>query len=75
MEQIMADLPKECFAVNKYPFFNTGTDYFGPYFVKQERKLVKRYGCIFTCLTTRAVYLEIAHTMTADCSSLMLFDV
>ena len=34
MEQIMADLPSEHFAVNKPPFYNTGTDYFGPFFVK-----------------------------------------
>ena len=66
MEQIMADLPGERFAVNKPPFYNTGTDYFGPFFVKQGRALVKRYGCIFTCLTTRAVHLEVAHSLTAD---------
>ena len=62
----MADLPGERFAVNKPPFCNTGTDYFGPFFVKQGRASVKRYGCIFTCLTTRAVHLEVAHSLTAD---------
>ena len=66
MEQIMADLPSERFAVNKPPFYNTGTDYFGPFFVKQGRASVKRFGCIFTCLTTRAVHLEVAHSLTAD---------
>ena len=66
MQQIMANLPQEIFAVDKPPFYNTGTDYFGPFFVKQGRSLVKRYGCIFTCLTTRAVHLEVTHSMTAD---------
>ena len=66
LEQIMADLPEERFAINKPPFYNTGTDYFGPFFIKQGRSRLKRYGCIFTCLTTRAVHLEVAHFMTAD---------
>ena len=46
--------------------YNTGTDYFGPFFFKQGRASVKRYGCIFTCLTNRAVHLEVAHSLTAD---------
>jgi len=66
LEQFMADLPKERFAMYKPPFYNVGTDYFGPFFIKQGRRLEKRYGCIFTCLTTRAVHLEVAHSMTAD---------
>ena len=44
MEQIMTDWPSERFAVNKPPFYNIGTDYFGPFFVKQGRVSVKRYG-------------------------------
>ena len=44
----MADLPSERFAVNKPPFYNTGTDYFSPFFVKQGRASVKQYNCIFT---------------------------
>ena len=66
VEQTMADLPSERFAVNKPLFYNTGTDYFGPFFVKQGRASVKRYGCIFTCPTTRALHLEVAHSLTAD---------
>ena len=35
---------------------------FGPLEVKQGRSHVKRYGCLFTCLTKRAVHIEIAHS-------------
>ena len=34
LEQIMADLPEERFAINKPPFYNTGTNSFGPFFIK-----------------------------------------
>jgi transposase InsO family protein len=61
--QQMASLPKERLIPDKSPFTFTGVDYFGPMFVKQGRNRVKRYGCIFTCFTTRAVHLEVAHTL------------
>ena len=34
--------------------------------VKQGRSLIKRYGCVFTRLTMRAVQIEIANSLTAD---------
>ena len=64
--QKMADLPTDRVTPHKPPFTYVGVDYFGPFVVKQGRSLVKRYGCLFTCLTTRAVHLEVASSMDTD---------
>ena len=62
----MADLPKARVAIGCPVFFNSGVDFFGPLQVKIRRSIVKRWGCIFTCLTTRAVHLEVAEGLDAD---------
>ena len=42
--------------------------YFGPFLVAVGKRVEKRWGAIFTCLTTRAINLEIAHSLnTASC--------
>ncbi|XP_033100193.1 uncharacterized protein LOC117103697 [Anneissia japonica] len=66
VQQIMADLPADRITDNKPPFTFVGIDYFGPIDVKQGRSRVKRYGCIFTCLVSRAVHLELAKGLDAD---------
>ena len=62
----MADLPSAQVQAHTPLFTNTGIDYFGPIEVKQGRSNVKRYGVIFTCLSSRAVHLEVAHSLTTD---------
>ena len=62
----MADLPKERVTPRQPPFSHVGIDYFGPFVVKQGRSQVKGYGCIFACLTVRAVHIEIAHSLDTD---------
>lgn len=64
--QKMADMPKERICADLPPFTNVGVDYFGPIEVKRGRIMVKRYGVIFTCMTSRAVHLEMAHSLTTD---------
>ena len=62
----MASLPKERLALCEPSFTNTGVDYFSPMNVKRGRVTETRWGCIFTCLTTRAVHLELAGGLTTD---------
>jgi len=62
----MADLPGLRLGYQQPPFANTRVDYFGPILVRRGRKTEKRYGVLFTCLTTRAVHLEIAQSLDTD---------
>ena len=64
--QKMADLPANRVEAGKPPFSYVGLDYFGPIYIKRARSTVKRYGCLFTCLTTRAIHIEIAHSLDTD---------
>ena len=65
--QFMADLPQLRLAPLTPPFHHTACDYFSPFIVKIGRnKTTKHYGVVFTCLNTRAVYLELA----VDCSTM-----
>ena len=64
--QLMAPLPASRVTPGQYPFESTGVDYFGPLYAKQGRATVKRYGCLFTCLKTRAVHIEIAQSLSTD---------
>ncbi|XP_077966576.1 uncharacterized protein LOC144420798 [Styela clava] len=65
-EQLMAELPSARLKVGQPPFYSTGIDFFGPYLIKRGRSEIKRYGCIFTCLTTRAVHIELAEVLSTD---------
>ena len=63
---MMSDFPPERVNSGKPAFNYTGCDCFGPYHVKYGRAQVVRYGCIFTCFTTRAILLEKLDTLESD---------
>ena len=63
---LMAELPAGRVESTGPPFRRVGIDYFGPITVKKMRKSEKRYGCLVTCLATRAVHIEIAHSLDTD---------
>ena len=64
--QLFRQLPNEHTAVFDPVFTNTGVDYFGLILVQNSKRTwftsghIKRYGVVFTCLTTRATHLELA---------------
>ena len=58
--QRIADLPGDRLETFPPPFTYSKVDYFDPWFVKEGRENVKRYGVVFTCLVSRAVHLESA---------------
>ncbi|XP_073724410.1 uncharacterized protein [Misgurnus anguillicaudatus] len=68
----MADLPPERLRLLFPPFYSTGVDCFGPYHVKIGRRVEKRWGVIFKCLTTRAVHIELLNSMDVDALLLAL---
>ena len=57
-EQKMADLPEDRVTPGKTPFSYVGVDCFG--------SIVKRYGVLFTCLSSHAVHIEVVHTLDTD---------
>nr|XP_012145944.1 PREDICTED: uncharacterized protein LOC105663171 [Megachile rotundata] len=59
-------------AFRQRPFTHCGVDYFGPLMVKIRRRREKRWGVLFTCLTTRAIHLEIAHSLSASSAIMAL---
>ena len=66
MIQQMAPLPRSHMMAYKPPFSYSGMDLFGPLYVKHGRGTAKRWCCLFTCMNTRAVHLELVQSMGTD---------
>ena len=66
--QIMAPLPSIRLAMSLRAFERVAVDYGGPFITMQGRgkRREKRYLCLFTCLATRAVHLEMAFALDTD---------
>ena len=64
-QQLMAELPTDRLE-QVPPFTFSAVDYFGPFYIREGRKEMKRYGVLFTCMASRAIHLEIATSLTTD---------
>ncbi|KAL0833082.1 hypothetical protein ABMA28_001192 [Loxostege sticticalis] len=69
---ITGDLPRARLEAFTRPFSNCGLDYFGPMTVTVGRRHEKRWGALFTCLTTRAVHIEIVSSLSTDSAIMAL---
>lgn len=66
LNPLMAALPAGRTNCGQRPFSHCGIDYFGPMFVKIGRRREKRWGILFTCLSTRAIYIDLAYTLSTS---------
>ena len=64
-EQKMATLPADRTA-EVAPFTHCGVDMFGPFQIKDCRKILTRHCSIFTCFSSRAVHLEVTRKLDTD---------
>ncbi|KAL4008860.1 hypothetical protein ACER0C_002712 [Sarotherodon galilaeus] len=61
----IADLPKDRMEMTP-PFTYCGIDCFGPFYVRDARKELKKYGLLFTCMCCRAVHIEMLDDLSSD---------
>ena len=71
-QPMMAKLPRPRVEPFQPAFTNIGLDFFDPFSVVIGRRREKRWTCLFNCLSTRAVQLEMVYRMDAD-SFIMAF--
>ena len=67
-QQIMSPLPIERIKPSP-PFYNVVVDYFGPFIIRgevQKRVRGKAYGVLITCMSSRAIHLDLAQNYTTD---------
>ena len=67
-QQVMAPLPTSRLKTSLRAFTRCAVDFAGPFITVQGRgkRREKRYLCLFTCLATRAVHLEMAFGLDTD---------
>uniref|UniRef100_A0A6P7GL53 Uncharacterized protein LOC114339493 n=1 Tax=Diabrotica virgifera virgifera TaxID=50390 RepID=A0A6P7GL53_DIAVI len=72
IQPVMGPLPEGRAAIGEPPFTHCGVDLFGPIEISIRRGHENRWGIIFTCMTTRAVYLDFVPSLTTSDKSFLL---
>ncbi|XP_011859402.1 PREDICTED: uncharacterized protein LOC105556902 [Vollenhovia emeryi] len=63
-QQVMGDQPDKRVTCHR-AFLNVGLDYGGPFYLKLSRnKTCKAYFCLFICMSTKAMHLELTTDLT-----------
>ncbi|XP_028167729.1 uncharacterized protein LOC114358059 [Ostrinia furnacalis] len=72
---LMGNLPEERITPS-FPFMRCGVDYAGPMFILNRKgrgsRVTKCYICLFVCLVTRAMHLELVTDLSTDAYLLAL---
>ncbi|CAF4948632.1 unnamed protein product [Pieris macdunnoughi] len=65
----MGDLPPDRITAAR-PFSGVGTDFAGPFSIKvssiRNAKIAKGYLCVFVCLVTKSVHLEVVSSLSTE---------
>lgn len=65
IKQKTADLPQDHHKETSSFKYNA-VDYFGPFHIKEGRRELKRFGILFTCLSSQAIHLETEVSLTTN---------
>lgn len=69
LQPFMADLPPDR-VIGERAFLGTATDFAGPYYIKSSNlrnaKIQKCFLCVFVCLASKAVHLEIVSQLSVE---------
>ena len=63
IRQLMGDLPQSRVVPHNKPFLHTGCDYFGPFIYREGRSDKKAWGLLFTCMSSRALHVELVTSL------------
>ena len=64
-QQMMVDLSNDRMCI-KPPFTYCRIDIFDPFVVKDGRNEFKKYSALCTCLSSRAIHIEVVHSLSMD---------
>lgn len=71
----MGELPYEHLAAFVRPFSYCDVDYFGPLEVTVGCRREKRWAALFTCITVRAVHIELAANLFTDATYFGMYSI